>query len=180
MDKNKKFYVFLGTTAELIKIAPVLKELRRRRVYFKLITTGQNEILFNELKKFTGDINVDISFETKKNKSSVVYFVFWAATTFVTALVSLRKEFGNTKKESTYVIVHGDTVSSLLGALVARFYGLKLAHVESGLRSYNFLEPFPEEISRFIISNLADIHFCPNSWAKNNLLKKTGKKINTR
>jgi UDP-N-acetylglucosamine 2-epimerase (non-hydrolysing) len=78
------------------------------------------------------------------------------------------------------MIVHGDTVSSVLGALVAKMYGVKLAHVESGLRSFNLLEPFPEEICRNIVSRLSDLSFCPNPWAVSNLKHKKGKAINTK
>ena len=66
-----------------------------------------------------------------------------------------------------------------MGTLVARLYGLKLVHIESGLRSFNFLEPFPEELCRYIISRLADIHFCPNSWSVDNLSGVKGEKVNT-
>ena len=67
-----------------------------------------------------------------------------------------------------------------MGAFTARLYGLKLVHIESGLRSFNYLEPFPEEICRVIISKLADMHFCPNEWALENLSGvKADSKINT-
>lgn len=179
MKKNKHFYIFVGTTAELIKLAPVIKELKRRRIRFKLITSGQNEILFDELRGITGPLNVDIAFAGKGEKSSIFNFALWSVKTFFACLFSLQKEFRGLNKKNSYFIVHGDTVSSLLGALVASIYKLKLVHIESGLRSFNFLEPFPEEISRYIVSRLADIHFCPNEWAVNNLNGYKGEKIDT-
>jgi UDP-N-acetylglucosamine 2-epimerase (non-hydrolysing) len=57
---------------------------------------------------------------------------------------------------------------------------MKIAHIEAGLRSFNFLQPFPEEIDRLLVSNVADIHFCPNEWAINNIRNKRGLKINTK
>ena len=172
-------YFFIGTTAELIKMSPVIKELRKRKMDFKLIASGQNEILFNEFTDYLGPLKPDISFKYKSRKSSMTGFIVWAARTFFVGLFSLRKEFTGLDKKNKYLIVHGDTVSSVLGTLIASFYRLKIIHVESGLRSYNFFEPFPEEISRYIISRLAHVNFCPNSWCVNNLKGARGIKINT-
>jgi UDP-N-acetylglucosamine 2-epimerase (non-hydrolysing) len=66
-----------------------------------------------------------------------------------------------------------------MGSLVACIYRLKLVHIESGLRSYDFFEPFPEELCRHIIAQLADIHFCPNEWSVKNLASVKGEKVNT-
>src|SRR3990167_5940478 len=160
-------------------MAPVIRELKKRKVAFKLITSGQTEILFNEFTDYLRAISPDISFDYKRRKSSALRFALWAIKTFFVVAFSLRQEFGHQNKREIYVLVHGDTVSSLLGALIARLYGLKIVHIESGLRSYNFLEPFPEELSRYIISRLADINFCPNAWCVDNLKEARGVKINT-
>jgi len=178
--RNKNIYFYIGTTAELIKLAPVIREFRKRKVKFKIITSGQNKVLFEDFLGYLGPIKVDIAFREKGEKSSVFYFILWAIRTFFVSLFSLRKEFKGLNKDNSYFIVHGDTVSSLLGALVASIYGLRLVHIESGLRSFNFFEPFPEEISRYIISHLADVHFCPNKWSVNNLQNTKGTKINTK
>ena len=178
--QNKVFYFFIGTTAELIKLAPVIREIKKRKLHFKIITSGQTDVLFDEFKSFIGPIKADIALQKKGNKSSVIIFILWSIKTFFVALKELHKEFGGLKKEKSYFIVHGDTVSSLIGAIIARVFGLKVVHIESGLRSFNFLEPFPEEISRYIISILADIHFCPNEWCIKNLKNTAGVKINTK
>ncbi len=177
--QNKTFLFFIGTTAELIKLAPVIKELKKRKVDFKIITSGQTEILFKEFSSYLGHVKVDISFKKKGNKSSVIIFILWAIKTFFVGLLRLRKEFAGFKKGKSYFIVHGDTMSSLIGAITAKVYGLNVVHIESGLRSFNFLEPFPEEISRYIISTLSDVHFSPNRWSLNNLRGKRGVKVNT-
>ena len=77
------------------------------------------------------------------------------------------------------MLVHGDTVSTVMGAILGRIYGLEVVHVEAGLRSFNFLNPFPEEIDRYIVSKLSTIHFCPNEWAVKNLKNEKGIKVNT-
>jgi UDP-N-acetylglucosamine 2-epimerase (non-hydrolysing) len=69
-----------------------------------------------------------------------------------------------------YVLVHGDTTTSSMVALAAFHEGIKVGHVEAGLRTYNKFSPFPEELNRQITSRIADIHFAPTKWAAANLL----------
>lgn len=69
------------------------------------------------------------------------------------------------------VLVHGDTTTSSMVALAAFHLGIKVGHVEAGLRTYNKKAPFPEEINRQITSRLVDIHFTPTNQATQNLLK---------
>lgn len=178
--KNKRIYFFMGTNAEFIKLAPIIKEFRRRKVQISIITSGQNRINFEELKDFTGKLKIDIAFAEKSNKSSVPLFLFWALKTFLTGLISLNKEFKGLNRGNSYFIVHGDTVSALIGSLIAKIFRLKLVHIESGLRSYNFFEPFPEEICRFINIHLADILFAPTDWAYSKIQHLSGEKINTK
>jgi UDP-N-acetylglucosamine 2-epimerase (non-hydrolysing) len=69
------------------------------------------------------------------------------------------------------VLVHGDTTTSSAAALAAFYAGAKVAHVEAGLRTYNILAPFPEEVNRQITSRIADYHFAPTETAQQNLLQ---------
>ena len=175
---SKRIYFFVGTTTELIKLAPIIKELENRDINFKIITSGQTTVNFSELGFFIKRKSADISLGEKTDKSSVSVFFMWFLRTFI-KIPFLGKEFKGPNKENSYFIVHGDAVSSLLGAILARYYKLKLVHIESGLRSFSLLEPFPEELCRMIISRLADVHFCPNEWSVNNLAGISGDKINT-
>jgi len=69
------------------------------------------------------------------------------------------------------VIVQGDTTTSFCAALAAFYRRIPVGHVEAGLRTWNKFSPFPEEINRTITSRIADLHFAPTQWAKENLLK---------
>jgi UDP-N-acetylglucosamine 2-epimerase (non-hydrolysing) len=69
-----------------------------------------------------------------------------------------------------WILVHGDTLSTLVGAIWARRTRRPLAHVEAGLRSKSLFNPFPEEINRRWVSKLAQVHFPPDDWSKENLL----------
>lgn len=91
-------------------------------------------------------------------------------------LAELMREEG---RRRTAVIVHGDTLSTLLGAVAARSLGLVVAHVESGLRSNNIWHPFPEEMTRRAVFRLTDIAFCPGSWAFDNMLKYSVERVDT-
>lgn len=179
----KKFYFFMGTTAELIKLSPVIAEFEKRKLNFKVISSNQNELRFSEvnhlIKKDSADYILKIK-PLKWPKNIYARFIIWFLRTAINYFLYFQKELGNIKvNKKTYFIIHGDTVSSLLGALVAKLSGVKLIHIESGLRSFDFLEPFPEELNRYLISRLADYHFCPNKWALKNLKAVGGKKINT-
>ncbi len=175
----KKIYFFIGTTAELIKIAPIMRKFREKRIKFELITSGQNKINLDDFKEYIGSLKPCLEFKQKQVKLSAFYFMLWALKLFFLGLIRLRREFKDTKRENIYFFVHGDTVSALLGAILARLYGLKLLHIESGYRSFNFFEPFPEEICRYVISRLANVCFYPNAGAYNNIKSLKGVKINT-
>ena len=77
------------------------------------------------------------------------------------------------------VLVHGDTASTLIGAILGKTAGLKVGHIESGLRSRRLLHPFPEEIIRLMTFLLSDLYFCADDWAVGNLRRLRGIKINT-
>lgn len=179
---QKNIYFFIGTTAELIKLAPVIRELKKRKVNFKVIASNQNVLYFDELKPLLGKQNVYykiVSKPIKFPKNVYLRFLIWIIKSLINSFLYFKNEFRDIEKRRTFLIVHGDTVSSLIGAIAAKLAGIRLVHIESGLRSFNFLEPFPEEFCRFIVSKLADVHFCPNSWAVNNLKNNNGVKVNT-
>ncbi|RPI80779.1 MAG: hypothetical protein EHM34_09565, partial [Nitrosopumilales archaeon] len=177
--EQRRIYIFIGTTAELIKLTPVIHELNRRKIKFTIIASGQNDIHFEEFQPALGNLDITYAVTPKSTQSSVPRFVIWSIRTFFSLLIGMRFGFRGLNKSNSYFIVHGDTVSSLMGSLVASIYGLQLVHVESGLRSFNFFEPFPEEICRYIVSRLANVHFCPNSWCMDNIASLAGEKINT-
>ena len=172
---QKKLIFYVGTSAELIKLIPIMKGLETNGIKFETISSGQVDLKEKELDQIYKVSVTSRIFKDPKKISSVVFFISWFFKCFFYSL----KFFINLKSRNYTVIVHGDTTSSLIGAICAKLANLKVAHIESGLRSFNFLEPFPEEISRFLISKISDQHFCPNEWSVNNIKKESGEKINT-
>ncbi len=178
--KDKTYCFFIGTTAEFIKITPVIKELKKRRLPVKFIIAGQTKVRFEDLEGYVGKLKGDFLLKQKINKSSTMHFILWMFWTLLSAPFILYPELKKLNKANSYFIIHGDTVTSTIGAIIAKLYRLNLVHIESGYFSYNFLEPFPEEICRNINVRLADILFSPNNWTKNNLKFIRGKKISTK
>lgn len=180
-NRNIQVYFFIGVTGELIKHAPIIKEFQARGISYKIITSGQSKVHFDELEGYIGRLKADISMPEKTNRSSMFLFIWWAVKTLVRAPSVLSKELKGLNRDDVYFIVQGDTVSSLIGAIIAKiFLRVKLIHNESGLSSYNLFVPFPEEICRNVIWRLADVLTPQNDWAKNNLKKCSGVKINTK
>lgn len=177
----KFVYFFIGTTSEFIKISPVLKELKIRKIPFKIISAGQTKIHFEDLAGYVGKIKADIVLKEKLNKASVVHFLFWAVRTLITAPFILYEEFRGKTMANTYFIIFGDPVASTIGAIIAKLFNLTLVHIESGDLSFNLLEPFPEELCRNINIRLANMLFAPTAWAMKNLemLKLKGRRIST-
>ncbi|WCM92450.1 UDP-N-acetylglucosamine 2-epimerase [Acidovorax sp. NCPPB 2350] len=174
----KNIYFFIGTTAELIKMMPVMRACWQRGVSFKIIASGQNDIRSSELLALTGKSSPDIVLFHGEIKKSAASLLFWFCRTLLRSVWSFRK-FLKQSSGSNVIVVHGDTVSTVMGALLGKIHRMDVAHVEAGLRSFNYMHPFPEEIDRVITSRLTDIHFCPNEWAVKNIIKIKGEKVNT-
>ena len=98
--------------------------------------------------------------------SSIARVVPWFLKCLWRLWFDSRKLFlAGERPEKSVVLVHGDTFSTLLGALAGRLTGQRVAHVESGLRSFNLWHPFPEELTRLAVFRLAHLAFCPDDWA---------------
>jgi UDP-N-acetylglucosamine 2-epimerase (non-hydrolysing) len=176
---EKKLYFFVGTTAELIKLFPVMKELNHRKIPFKVIASGQNNLEGSSLFTLAGVEGADITLHQVGIKQSALGLLGWFFRTLRHSYKVLKPEFAGIDARNSFIIVHGDTVSTVMGALIARHFKMKVAHIEAGLRSFNYLNPFPEEIDRVIVSRYATISFCPNQWAVDNLKGKSHKIVNT-
>jgi UDP-N-acetylglucosamine 2-epimerase len=98
--------------------------------------------------------------------------LYWILHTLARATLTpkytFRKIFGNQKG---ICLIHGDTLSTLIGLFYAKRCGLKVAHIEAGLRSYKTFDPFPEELIRLIAMHFSDLLFAPSKWAFENLYK---------
>ncbi|PPR79226.1 MAG: UDP-N-acetylglucosamine 2-epimerase [Alphaproteobacteria bacterium MarineAlpha2_Bin1] len=155
-------WVIVGTRPECIKQAPVYRSLvERDKFNVKLVGTGQHQELLNSVLDIY-NLNLDFSFDSMISGQSL-------------SDLSSRviRGFNDILKNSEIpdsIIVQGDTTSACFTAISAFQHGIKVFHNEAGLRTYDNLNPFPEESNRKIISNLATLHFAPTQKSFENLV----------
>ena len=181
MESNKRdLFFFIGTEAELIKIFPVIIEARRNGLVTHIIASGQNDIKCSSILKLTdcGEIDLELSDEADIRKSAAGLICWWLKTYFNGSKI-IGSIFGKDRLKNDIMIVHGDTVSTYMGARIGKRFGMTVCHVEAGLRSHHLFNPFPEEIDRLLTSRIARIHFAPGQDAVNNLVHAKGKVFNT-
>jgi UDP-N-acetylglucosamine 2-epimerase (non-hydrolysing) len=164
-----RIHVFLGTKAQYIKTAPLLRLLDAKGVEYRLIDSGQHARLSIGMRADLGVRTPDFVMGGTKDVESIRQAIGWSAG-LARRLLSgsrLRAEvFGG---DGGICVVHGDTPSTLLSALMARRAGLRVAHLEAGLRSHSLVHPFPEELVRLAVMRLADLLFAPDQTAVANL-----------
>ncbi len=167
---NPKISVLLGTKAEMIKVAPVIKELENRGVPFRLIETGQHGAYLNELREEFQIREPDVRLGKEKDVDN-----FFEAFKWFGGLIRILANRKRVREQifstpSGICLIHGDTPSTLIGALLAKRAGFQIAHLESGLRSKSFLHPFPEELIRVAVMKLSDVLFAPGEKEVSNLV----------
>lgn len=173
-------FFFLGTEAELIKIFPVIMEAKKRNLCYYIVSSGQNDIANSKILSTINCGSVDLELSSEKSiKKSAIGLLTWWIKTYNSALKQFYKAFPNVDFANSKMIVHGDTVSTYMGALIGKKLGMTVCHVEAGLRSHNLLSPFPEEIDRLLTSRIAKIHFAPGDEPCNNLKNAKGIVVNT-
>jgi len=175
-EKNARIFIILGTKAQLTKMAPIMLEFDKQKIPYKFIFTGQHKETINKLELDFKIRKPDFVLYKGKDITSILKMSFWACKIIIKALLNKRKIFG--REKNRVILVHGDTFSTLIGAIIGKLAGLKVGHVEAGLRSFNYKNPFPEEIIRVMVFKMADYFFCPANWALKNLKPYKGIKIN--
>ncbi len=157
-----KIMVVFGTRPELIKLAPVMAEARRRSPQVELIvcSTGQHkEMLAQAMAVF--EIKPDEDLALMQANQTLAD---------LTARLMAGMDQALRKHQPDVVVVQGDTTTAFVSALAAFYQGIPVAHVEAGLRTGDLTSPFPEEGNRLLIARLARWHFAPTAQAANQLL----------
>jgi UDP-N-acetylglucosamine 2-epimerase (non-hydrolysing) len=150
----------VGTRAEAIKLIPLYFELKKEKLPALLCATDQHlEMLKDVFSVF--DVTPDFSFNIMKQNQDL----FHVTTSVLKETKSLYQ-----KIKPSLVIVHGDTTTTMSAALSAFYLHIPIAHVEAGLRTGNMQSPFPEEMNRKIVGQIANYHFSPTAFSTANLL----------
>ncbi len=158
----KKVLIVFGTRPEAIKLAPLALMLRESSVFnTKLCVTGQHRDMLDQVLNIFS-LKPDFDLDVMKANQSLVS---------LTSNIMIRLDEVLEKFQPDFIIVHGDTTTTLGSTLSAFYRNVKICHVEAGLRTGNLHSPWPEEANRLLTGHLADINFCPTKLAKENLLK---------
>ena len=161
MKKLRVMSVF-GTRPEAIKMAPLVQELSRREGMESLCcVTGQHREMLDSVLAIFG-IRPDYDLDIMEPGQSL-------STITTKCLLGLEKVFEEAKPD--LVLVHGDTSTAFSAALAAFYHKIKVGHVEAGLRTLDKYSPFPEEMNRTLVGDLADLHFSPTRANRENLAR---------
>jgi UDP-N-acetylglucosamine 2-epimerase (non-hydrolysing) len=162
MEKRQRVLLVFGTRPEAIKMAPLVKEFEKQPDRYETLVcvTGQHrEMLDQVLRLF--EIVPQYDLNIMKHGQDL-----YDVTARV--LVGLRDVLKETQPD--WVLVHGDTTTSMAAALAAFYQQVPVAHVEAGLRTHDPYSPWPEEMNRQITSRIATCHFSPTPLSRQNLL----------
>ena len=167
MDCRSKIIFVLGTRPEVIKLAPLIKLMREKGVFQIFVcSTGQHrEMLTQTLKAF--NLKTDINLDLMTCNQTLCGFTSLALNAIDDVFEKIKPDF---------VVVQGDTTTTLVASLVAFYRRVPVGHVEAGLRTHSKFSPFPEEVNRKITGVLADLHFAPTETAQQALLNEGVKK----
>lgn len=163
-----KVLIVFGTRPELIKLAPVILEFKRRNLqkHITVLNTGQHkDLLVKYLEIF--DIHPDYTLDIMIPGQSLSELT-------ARAIIELQYHLGVFKENGgypEYILAQGDTNTVLASAIVSFYNNIKFAHLEAGLRTFDFNNPYPEEYNRKVASIAAAIHFAPTEISRNNLVK---------
>jgi UDP-N-acetylglucosamine 2-epimerase (non-hydrolysing) len=162
MSKLKVITIF-GTRPEAIKMAPLVLELANHPQHFESLVcvTAQHRGMLDQVLQFF-DIQPDHDLDVMKERQTLQEIT-------IRVLQGLEPVFREERPD--LVLVHGDTLTTFLASYAALMLQIKVGHVEAGLRTWNKLSPFPEEMNRQLTGVIADLHFAPTGWSANNLLR---------
>lgn len=160
-DKVKVLIVF-GTRPEAIKLAPVIREMRKKTWALPIVClTGQHREMLDQMVKVF-DIAPDLDLNVMTRGQSL-----HAVTAKI--LVHMQKVLRDVQPH--LVVIQGDTTTTFAVSLASFYEKLPVAHIEAGLRTQNRYEPFPEELNRKLADSLAEFHFAATEQSRRNLLE---------
>ncbi|RZA23433.1 MAG: hypothetical protein EOP10_12785, partial [Proteobacteria bacterium] len=164
MDEGARNLVFvIGTRAQLIKVAPVVVACERAGVASCLLMTGQHHETMQDLVDEFGIASPQVQALPSKEHATVRSLVRWLPAAYSGVSRELRAIAA--RGAAMDVVVHGDTLSTVVGAMAGRRVGARVVHLESGLTSGRWFDPFPEELCRRLVFRLADVAMCPSPQA---------------
>ena len=172
--------VLVGTKGQLIKMAPIMKEMDRRGIEYNFINANQHTKILDEISKLFELKKPDFVLEGfEKDITNVREMLWWGSKNVWECGLSKKHKIFLKDKNTNILLVHGDAPPALLGLVLGKLNKLKIAHIEAGLRSRNIFQPFPEELIRIIVDKNSDYLFSDgvNNGYQNLLKEKVKGKI---
>ncbi|QAU25139.1 hypothetical protein EO087_15035 [Dyella sp. M7H15-1] len=160
---QRQFIFVIGTRAQLIKVAPVVVECEKRGMLTTLLMTGQHKETMRDLLEEFSITSRQVEAFPASERLTIRSLLRWLPQAY-RGLERQLKQLRQPNIEQ-YVLVHGDTLSTLLGAFAARRCDARVVHLESGLTSGRLFNPFPEEICRRLVFRMTDVAMCPDTRA---------------
>jgi len=157
-----KVFCVAGTRPEYIKLFPVYKQLKEADIEVKWVSSGQHLELVKDLEEFF-EIKPDYIFDLSQKPNKTL--------AELSSELLLEADLLFKREKPNWVIVQGDTATTLQAALAAFYNKIPVAHVEAGLRTGDLENPFPEELNRRMVSQISSLNFCPSQCAFDNLIK---------
>ena len=159
----KKILLVFGTRPEAIKMAPLVKAFQKDTEHFetRVCVTAQHRQMLDQVLEVFGitpeyDLNIMAPNQDLYDITAKV-------------LMGLREVLKDFRPDT--VLVHGDTATSMAASLAAFYMQIPVGHVEAGLRTYNMLSPWPEEMNRQVTDRICTYYFAPTEQSKKNLLQ---------
>jgi UDP-N-acetylglucosamine 2-epimerase (non-hydrolysing) len=154
-------FVF-GTRPEAIKMAPVIAGVEKYPDILApvVVSSGQHRQMLDQVLRVFG-LTTDYELGIMKENQTI--------TSIITRTLEGLEEI-ILREKPDMMLVQGDTSTTFAAGLAAYYYKIPLGHVEAGLRTFDKMRPYPEEINRKLTSSLADLHFAPTRTSANNLL----------
>ncbi|WP_081211259.1 non-hydrolyzing UDP-N-acetylglucosamine 2-epimerase [Salegentibacter sediminis] len=156
-----KILLCFGTRPEAIKMAPVILALKNNHLAYEVCVTGQHREMLDQVLEFF-EIKPDFDLKIMQEEQSL---------NSLSALILEKTDVILQEAKPDLILVQGDTTTAFIAALTAFNRGIKIGHIEAGLRTQNLHSPFPEEANRQLISRIADFHFVPTSSNQDKLLR---------
>jgi len=160
VDWRMKVLVLFGTRPEAIKLAPVIHELRKKFFQTIVVSSSQHKQL---LQPFLDTLEIEIDFDLGVMRRNQM-------PNGVCSRVLAKLDKILASEQPDLILVQGDTTTTLAGALAGFNRRIPVGHVEAGLRSGNVSSPFPEEMNRRLVSQIAVLHFAATEKNRRNLL----------
>jgi UDP-N-acetylglucosamine 2-epimerase (non-hydrolysing) len=153
----------IGTRPEAIKMAPVIKELRRHggSIVSRVCVSAQHRRMLDQVLELF-ELKPDYDLDIMQEDQTLTYVTARVLTELHDVIVDFRPD---------WMLVQGDTTTTMAASLAAYYHRVRIGHVEAGLRTGDKFKPYPEEVNRRMADVLSDAHFAPTERAKQNLLR---------